>query len=541
MNPLQKIKSYFTRPVIVQQKAGSGISASYAFPTTGGYGSGSKYAGGMSASKLVVMHDHFKIRQHVRDAMYDSIEARTIVERYADTVVDVGLKLKPTPIAELIGLSPEDAEVWAETVAQRFHLWASSKKSHRTRVNNFYQNQHLYERFQQRDNDVFVRMYYGREWDTISPLQIDFVDPNQIKGYAYTSTYAQIGGDDGIIRDSAGRETGYKIWNFDQQSGKYTETVIPAIGEKSGRVFMLHGFSPEYAGQGRGYSRLAHAVQDFEKLTDFKAATVTKAISQASLVMAVENDAMDPSNPMAGRVAGPIREYGSYPDPATDAQNVTATSLEPVINYTAMPEATLTQPGTGIFNLRRGDKIKNLQDTSPSAQYDVFVNAFCSFLAASVGMSVELLLMKFNANYSASRATLILFWRIAMMWREEMAADFLNPVYEMWLAEEIAAGRVTAPGWSDPLIRSAWLCCEWAGSPMPSIDPLKSMQASKMAAELGAETLDDIAREYNGSSGKANRMKLKRQFEELPEPTWGWKDKPQEGNPAQNGGNKEDE
>lgn len=530
---LEKIKKFFSKDKssAPTQYMGSGFSPY--LTGSNNYGSGAKYSGGMSSAKMVVIHNHGELRQRARDAMYDSTHARALVSSIVDTVVDSGMRLKPTPIPEILGISPEIAEEWAENVSLRFHMWANSKKSHRSRINNYYQNQRLYQLFKQRDGDVFIRLYYNREKDLTNPLQIEFLDPNQIRGCEYTSTYSQFGQDDGIIRDAAGRETGYKIWNFDVQTGAYTETNIPAIGEKSGRYFMIHGYTPEYSGQGRGYTPMAHILQEFEKITDFSLSTIQKAINQASFVFVTENDEKDPSNPMAGRVAGPIKEYGSYPTPASDAQNVNAADTQPIINYSAMPEATITAPGsTNVFNLRRGDKFKSVQDTSPSAQYDAFVGSFFASICASSGYSIEHVLKKFNANYSASRATLILCWRTANIERLEQNSDFDNPIYEMWLSEEIAAGRVQAPGFSDPLLKSAWLNAEWAGSPMPNIDPLKTMQAGKLAVELSAETLDDIAREFNGSSGKSNRAKLKRQYSELPEPTWGW---------ANNSGKSDDE
>jgi hypothetical protein len=55
---------------------------------------------------------------------------------------------------------------------------------------------------------------------------------------------------------------------------------------------------------------------------------------------------------------------------------------------------------------------------------------------------------------------------------------------------------------------------------MPNIDPMKSAAADRAYVELGAQTLDDVARNYNGSSGKANRIKNARQFEELPPAPW---------------------
>ena len=58
---------------------------------------------------------------------------------------------------------------------------------------------------------------------------------------------------------------------------------------------------------------------------------------------------------------------------------------------------------------------------------------------------------------------------------------------------------------------------------MPNIDPIKTANADRAYVEMGAQTLDDVARNYNGSSGKANRSKNKRQYEELTSPPWdGW-------------------
>lgn len=521
-NIRDKVKSLFTKNIVITQQMGTGISAKMNFDNNS-YGSGSKWPAGNSRGASIDVHNHFAIRQKVRNQMYDSVEARAIVTSIMETTVDVGLQVKPTPIPEIIGKQPEELELWSERTALMFNLWAQSKKSHRSRINNFYQNQRLYQLFQQRDNDIFVRFFYGRDKDAVNPLQIEFIDPNQIRGYDFTSTYLQFPDNtDGIIRDEAGRETGYKIWTL-EQNGKYKETTVPAIGEKSGRIFMIHGYNPEYAGQGRGYSKMMHLVQELEDLTNFKASTIQKAINQASMIAAIENEEQDASNPLEGRVAGPVGEYGLNTDNDTSTNEL---EEEPIINWQVTNEATVRQPGSWfIGNLRRGDKMKYLQDTSPSAEYNTFVESFFAIMAASMGWSIELVLKKFNQNYSASRATLLLCWRTAQIERNEMIADFLNPIYEMWLSEEIAAGRIQCPGWLDNFIKAAWLNCEWSSSPMPDVDPQKSMEAKKLAVELNATTLDDVSKEYNSSSGKANRTKNARQFKETPEPPWGWKNK----------------
>jgi lambda family phage portal protein len=524
-NLKKKIKSILNPEVRIIKQAGNGMSArvnDFGFVDSGySYGTGSKWPAGTSDGTPIDIFSHFALRQKARNLMHDSIEARALVQSIVDTTVDVGLKLKPTPIPEVLKKSPEELELWSEKTALMFDMWAQSKKSHRPEINNFYQNQRAYQLFQQRDNDIFVRFYYGRAKDLLNPLQIKFVDPNQIYGFDYTSSYFQdIRDSDGIIRDDSEKETHYKVWYLDRD-GKFKCEKIPAIGEKSGRIFMIHGFNPEYASQGRGYSKISHAIQELEDLTNFKHSVIQKAINQASFVAAIENEEQDASNPLEGQVAGPIKEYGSSPQPAGDASNITDASLEPIINWEVTNEATIRQPGSLLVgNLRRGDKMKYLSDTSPGAQYDKFVGSFFSSICASVGSSMEVVLKQFNQNYSASRGTLILCFRTAQIEREEMISDFCNHVYEMWLSGEIALGRIQCPGWSDKFMRAAWLKCEWSGAPMPNIDPLKTAEADQKYTELGAQTLDDVARNFNGSSGKANRTKLIRQYGELPTPPW---------------------
>lgn len=487
-----------------------------------GGGDGSKWQFGMSASGVSPIFNHYILRQNARSAVQDSLQAKGLVERYADTVVNVGLKLDSSPRFRLLGISAEEAENWARNTEELFGLWARDKRASRAEDLTFYQMQRLAEIFQQRDNDYFVRFYYSPNKNLLNPLQLQFLDPNQIRGYAFTSTYGFQSLVDGIVRDEAGKEIAYKVWVRDKEDN-YVERTIMSFGPKSKRRFMIHGFQPEYAGQGRGISRLAHALQEFENITDFTVSNIKKAIAQSSMVAFIENEENDSTNPFADMSsryggAGPAGMLGSNPIPP---EGETATSLEEEIYFQNIPEATIRTPGSAIIgNLRKGDKFKQVENTAPAESYDKFVNAFVSYMSASMGMPIEVLLMKFGQNYSASRGALILFWQVALIWREELAADFLNPVYKNWLAGEIAAGRIQAPGWSDPRMQEAWLHCNWIGAAMPNIDPMRTAKADKEYIEMGAQTLDSVARNHNGSEGDLNRAKLARELQSLPVPPW---------------------
>jgi capsid protein len=489
-----------------------------AFIPSGSSLSGPKWNYGLSNSGASYYIDHTTMRQNSRAAFHSSMDARAITERFSDNVVDTGLILDSTPAYEILGISSEEAEAWGANTSRRFHLWAMSKNQHRTGTMNFYQFQRLYHIQQQRDNDIFTRLFYSASKKLQNPLQYDFIDANQIRGYGYTSTYAQIQFQDGIETNPDGTERSYKVWvRSKKNDGTFEDINIQRIGEKSGRVMMLHGFNPEYAGQRRGYSRLGFALQELENLTDLTLAQIKKAINHSNLVFFTKNTQQDPSNPFEGFANDQASALGLSAESEEILENLTHG-----INVCPLPEVNLDSPGsTAVFNLTKGDDLVPFQNTTPDEPFRDFVIVFLERLSAASGMPVEVLLMKFGQNYSASRATLVLFWRIVQVWRDEMAADLLNPIVEMWLSEEIAAGRIFATGWNDPILRAAWLCCQWIGSPLPNIDPAKEAKARKDNLEMNLTTGERESRNLNGSSYKDNIAKNKKSFPSMPIPPWG--------------------
>ncbi len=502
----------------------SGQSFGYSNQSFGSLSGGAKYPGGLSGDGLGHIIDHWRTRQNARTAYHETPEARAMVDRFADTVVGTGLKIECTPAADLLGITSEQAEEWSADVDERFDLYLKSKQSHRREILTGYQQQRLYQIQQQRDNDIFARFFYSQEKNLMNPLQVDFIDPDQIKGNGYTSTYGNlIDNDDGIIVDSKGREKAYIVLER-KKDGTQKFTQIPRIGEKSKRIFMVHGFTPEYSYQSRGYSRLSHALQELQKLTDLSLSAVTKAINQSMISMTVESETESPAtNPLASKtlnVAGPRSSVAQFPaqSPPLDSIDQEA-QLSP--EYISFNETVDRSPGSiGVFNLEGKQKLKPFENKGVADEYDKLADTFLMNLSASSSIPIEVLRMRFSNNYSASRGTLLLFWQVVKIWVAEQVADFENPRFEAWLGGEIAAGRVLAPGWSDPILRRAWLKCNWIGVPMPNIDPQKTAAADRNYIEMGIETQERVARNLNGSSIKSNLQKNKNLFEKTPVPPW---------------------
>ena len=97
-------------------------SAYYAgWSAYGSYGTtsdGSKWDYGISSSGYIQNFNHYLLRRNARKAYYDTPQAKALVDRYADTVADVGLVLEATPKAAILGITEEAAEVWASDVEQ---------------------------------------------------------------------------------------------------------------------------------------------------------------------------------------------------------------------------------------------------------------------------------------------------------------------------------------------------------------------------------------------------------------------------------------
>jgi capsid protein len=487
----------------------------------GGGSGGQGWPGGLSSNGSSPVINHTKSLANGRSAFHDSAQARAIVTRARDITVDDGLKLEPTPAWDILGETNEEKQdKWVAAVEQGFDLYMKSKFCHRSKKMTGYQLQRQYALYHFRDNDQFVRFYYNKSQDLPSKVQIAFIDPNQIVGSDFTDTMGlvDLSFQNGIAYDGADEEIAYKVRvkKRTKTGIRYETVIVPARGARSKRIFMIHGFNTEYAGQGRGYSPLHFAVQALENITDFQSAQIKKAINQSGFVGFTK--------PAEDQAASNIFEsLETEPGPQTGDQvaSVTDSGDDFVLSFNPIPELTNRVPGSNyISNLDKGETIEFPKDTAPGPQFDAFITSIMSYLASAYGWPIEVVLMKFGQNYSASRAALLLAWQKSRIEQAEIDADFMAPWYEMWLSEEIAAGRIQAPGWSDPRLRQAWLGHILQGPPLPHISPRDDLAAIKDQLDLSLTTQDKAARQINSSSAKANQLKNTKMFPKTPVGPW---------------------
>jgi capsid protein len=166
--------------------------------------------------------------------------------------------------------------------------------------------------------------------------------------------------------------------------------------------------------------------------------------------------------------------------------------------------------------LEPGEDVTFGSPTHPNTGFDTFMRSLCEQVGACLEIPADLLLMSFNSSYSASRAALLEAWKGFRMRREWLTDDFCKPVYEIWLTEAVARGRISAPGFlTDPIIRQAYLGSEWIGPSQGQLDPTKEVSAAISAIENGLSTREAEAVKLNGSQYSTNVDKLAVENEQL--------------------------
>ena len=162
--------------------------------------------------------------------------------------------------------------------------------------------------------------------------------------------------------------------------------------------------------------------------------------------------------------------------------------------------------GSGTLNvLHPGNAVKAVDASIALSTFEPFTNALVTYTASALGIPHGVLLSRFSSSYSAARAALLQAQAVFNTRRTWFARDFCQPIYEAWLAEAVAIGRLEAPGFGeDPLITKAWCGADWYGPIMGMLDPVKEVNAAALRRKYGFSTGEREAAEITGTDYDAN-------------------------------------
>jgi lambda family phage portal protein len=448
------------------------------------------------------------LRDRCRDLYMNAPLGRGAIQTTRTNVIGSGLKLKARIDTKYLGLSDEEADAWEQNVEREFSLWADSVHCDALKMNNFYEMQSI----------LFVSfLLNGDGWALLKQantekyfpyaLRVHLIEADRVSnpnspGNGYISSSAIRGKNpdngnriiSGVEIDDSGAVVAYWLSNRyyndpSQPTGTIEWLRVEAFGKRTGQPNVLQIMESERCEQYRGVPFLAPVLEEIKQVSRYTYAELTAAVI-TSFFTAFVTEGEQPTSDFA--LANGITEE--------DKIDIDPNALE---------------LGAGTINvLPPGYDVKIADPKRPSSNFDAFITAMARHVGAALEIPYELLLKNFTSSYSASRAALLEAWKGFRMRRTWFASDFCQPVYEAWLSEAIARGRIIAPGYfNDQLIAKAWSRAEWHGPAPGQIDPTKEVQAAKMRVENGFSTRERETIELTGGDYDRNIEQLQRENE----------------------------
>ena len=432
------------------------------------------------------------LRNRSRDCMRNSPLALGAVNTVTTTSVGTGLVMRSVIDAATLGISEDDAQEWQRKAEREFRIWAKDPNAcDATRTQDFYAIQSLAFRSALESGDVFAALPMIKSRFSAYATKVQLIEADRVvnKGYGMNTEHLAMG----VQSDANGAPVAYHILR--QHPGgliplQLQWDIVPAFGSRTGRRNIVHLFDKRRPGQSRGIPYIAPVIELLKQLGDYTGAEVTAAVVSSFFTVFVTSDSAQ------GLDTGPL-------DSPAAAQT---------------PGSTLQMAPGAILDLNPGENVSFADPKRPNTAFDPFVMAVLRQIGVALELPFEVLIKHFTASYSAARAALLEAWRFYKNRREWLAAQFCQPIYEAWLEEAVALGRIDAPGFfDDPIIRAAYCGTVWVGDAPGQIDPLKEVNAAKGRLELNLTSLADECVQMTGADWDSTVERRAREEQRLQE------------------------
>ena len=461
--------------------------------------------------------NNMTLRQRARMLYMAAPIATAAINTNRTKVIGVGLTLKSTVNTDVLGISPDTAKAWQKKTEAEWNLWAGKKQNcDALGLSSFAELQQLALVSWLLSGDTFplIKRYEPTKLNPYS-LRIHLIEADRVStpmfarstGYMVGATEGKAENGnlihDGVEVDENGRVVAYYICNsypFEFLDKTVEWTRVEAYGKETGLPNILHVMDAERPDQYRGVPYLAKVIEPMLQTRRYTESELMAALIQSFFSAWIETEVNPNLIPM--NEVGP-GDVGAVP------------GEDPETNMSASGNEYEMGPGT-VNVLKVGEAVKFGQPNIPTAGFDVFMKAMCMQMGAALDIPYEVLMKEFNASYSASRAALLEAWEVFKMRRSWFVTDFCQPIYEIWLSEAIARGRIQAPGFfDDPLIREAWCGSRWIGPVQGQIDPRKEVDAALLQISHGLKTHEQVTRELGGGDWNENITQLEHENELL--------------------------
>lgn len=403
------------------------------------------------------------MRGQSRDLARNSPLAVGAINTNVDRVVGTGLALSAQPHLDTLGWSAEQADEWKKEVQAEFALWAESKLCDITEQQTFDELQALVLRSVLESGDCFTLMPDAADASPMQPyrLRLQILEADRVGNPGNKQDSASEV--QGVRLNESGAPTHYHVYRRHPGSSlgnlaeRFTGDWVEVRG-KSGRARILHHFHRTRPEMPRGMCYLAPVIESIKQISTALDSEIQAAVVSSLFTVFVKTKSGD-SSPIYGDQAG---DEGA-PGLASDEIGMGAGA---------------------VVDLAEGEEVEFANPMRPNTAFEPFMQAVAGHIGMALGLPREVLLKQFNASYSASKAALLDAWQYLRRVRRWIALSFCQPVYETWLAEAVATGRIYAPGFfADARLRWAYTRSAWTGDSQGSINPKDEVAAYRDAID----------------------------------------------------------
>ncbi|MBI3582383.1 MAG: phage portal protein [Nitrospinae bacterium] len=433
------------------------------------------------------LHDLPTLRQRSRDLERNAPIATGAINTTTLNVVGTGLKLQSHIDRDILNMTDEEADAWEANTEREFRLWSESHDCDASRSLTFTEHQELAFRQTLVNGDHFVILPRIPRKDNPYTLALQHIEADRISNAQGQANTSKICG--GIEKDEYGAPVTYHICNQHPgsrfNSADRTWAKVPAFGSNTNLRNVIHLYKIFRAGQTRGVPYLSPVIETLKQLDKYTEAEIMAAVVSAMLTVFVKSETGDAD-------FAPMDPTDETKAKTTDEDIKLASGV--------------------VVGLAPGESIEQVNPLRPNTGFDPFMMSMFRQIGVALELPFEVLIKHFTASYSASRAALMVAWTFFKQRRQWLARHFCQEIYEIWLYEAVAIGRISAPGFlSDPLIRKAYCGSTWIGDAPIQIDPEKEVNASRERIAVLLSTVDEETAFITGGDFETNYPRIKKE------------------------------
>ena len=441
-----------------------------------------------------ILPDLPTLRSRCDDLARNNPIALGAINTNVTNVVGTGLTLQSNIDWRVLNITEEAADDLQVQIENEWALFSESKDCDITRTLCFGGIQDLALRSMLIKGDVFAILPYQKPTkDFPFGFRIQLVESERVMNPNNKKDTKELSG--GVEKNGNGAPIAYHIARTHPGNTLYTKITewdrVSAFNSNTGLRNVIHLFDMIRIGQTRGVPYLASIIEPLKQLGRYTEAELAAAVIAACFTVFVHSESGDPAlSPMA-----PTSEVGG-----------TTTDEDYKLGEGA------------IIDLRQGEDISTANPGRPNALFEPFVQAILRQIGMALEMPYEVLIKHFTASYSAARAAMLDAWKVFAKRRKLLAGNFCQIVFENWMYEQVASGRISAPGYfDDPIIRRAYLGSTWVGPARGMIDETKEVQAATDRINISMSSIAEETAALTGTDWEKKLPQIRKERKVLKE------------------------